>query len=300
MGVAPRVLVTGASGQIGREVVAQLSAAGLPVRALSRRPQTAGFPDSVEVVGGDLTAPETLDDALRDVDAVFLVWVAPLAAAAAAIERIAARAEHIVFLSAPIRTNHPFFQQPNEVRKVHAGLEDLIGKSGLRWTILRPGPFALNYRNWWAPQIRTGDVVRWFHGAAQTAAVHERDIAAVAVSALCEAQHRGRDYILTGPESLTQREQLAMIGESIGRTLSFEELSPDRVRREVIAAWPTWVADMLISAYAAAVDRPALVTSTIEEVTGMPARSFREWATDHAPDFAKKVGSFRKSRREED
>ena len=103
MGVAPRVLVTGASGQIGREVVAQLSAAGLPVRALSRRPRTAGFPDSVEVVGGDLTAPETLDDALRDVGAVFLVWVAPVAAAAAAIERIAARAEHIVFLSAPIQ-----------------------------------------------------------------------------------------------------------------------------------------------------------------------------------------------------
>jgi uncharacterized protein YbjT (DUF2867 family) len=286
MGVAPGILVTGASGQIGREVVAQLSAAGLPVRALSRKPQTVGFLDGVEVVVGDLTVPETLDDALRDVGAVFLVWVAPLAPAARAIERIATRANHIVVLSAPIRTNHPFFQQPNEVRKVHAGIEDLVEKSGLRWTMLRPGPFALNYRNWWAPQIRTGDVVHWFHGAAQTAAVHERDIAAVAVRALCEAQHHGRDYILTGPESLTQREQLAIIGESIGRTLTFDEVSPDGARREVIAAWPTWVADMLLSAYAAAVDRPALVTSTIEEITGTPARSFREWATDHAADFA--------------
>jgi uncharacterized protein YbjT (DUF2867 family) len=287
MGIVPRILVTGATGQIGREVVAQLRAAGLPVRALTRNPQTAAFSAGVEVVVGDLAAPETLDDALHDVGAVFLVWVAPLASAGRAIARIAAGAERIVFLSAPIRTNHPFFQQPNQIRQVHAGIEDLIEKSRTRWTMLRPGPFALNYRNWWAPQIRNGDVLRWFHGAAETAAVHERDIAAVAVRALSEEQHHGRDYILTGPESLTQREQLAMIGNAIGRTLTYDEVSPDVARREVIAAWPAWVADMLLSAYAAAVDRPALVTSTIQEVTGTPARSFREWATDHAADFAK-------------
>jgi uncharacterized protein YbjT (DUF2867 family) len=287
MGIAPRILVTGATGQIGRVVVAQLSAAGVPVRALSRNPQTVGFPAAIEVVSGDLSAPETLDDALDDVGAVFLVWVAPLAPAARAIERIASRAERIVFLSAPIRTNHPFFQQPNEFRHVHASVEDLIEKSGTRWTMLRPGPFALNCRNWWAPQIRNGDVVRWFHGAAQTAAVHEHDIAAVAVRALCEERPDRRDYVLTGPESLTQREQVAIIGDAIGRTLTFDEVSPDTARREVIATWPAWVADMLLSAYAAAVDRPALVTSTIEEVTGAPARTFREWAIDHVADFAK-------------
>lgn len=282
-----RVLVTGATGQIGREVVAQLSAAGLPVRALSRNRQTAGFPAAVEVVGGDLAAPETLDAALSDVGAVFLVWVAPLAPASRAIERIASRAERIVYLSAPIRTNHPFFQQPNELRHVNAGVEDLIERSGMRWTMLRPGPFALNCRNWWAPQIRNGGVVRWFHAAAQTAPVHERDIAAVAVRALSGERHDGQDYVLTGPESLTQREQLANIGGAIGRTLAFDEVSPETARRELFAAWPAWAADMLLSAYAAAVDRPALVTPTIEEVTGTPARTFREWATDHAADFAK-------------
>jgi uncharacterized protein YbjT (DUF2867 family) len=281
------ILVTGATGQIGREVVAQLSAAGVPVRALSRNPQTAGLPTAIEVVRGDLLAPETLDDALDDVGAVFLVWVAPLASAARAIERIASGTERIVFLSAPIRTNHPFFQQPNDLRDVYAGVEDLIEKSGMQWTMLRPGPFALNCRNWWSPQIRKGDVVRWFHGAAQTAAVHERDIAAVAVRALCEERHAGRDYVLTGPESLTQREQLATIGDAIGRSLVFDEVSPETARREVIATWPPRVADMLLSAYGAAVDRPALVTPTIEEVTGTPARTFREWAIDHATDFGR-------------
>ena len=281
-----RILVTGATGQIGHEVVAQLTAAGVPVRAMTRNPRSVTFPGSVEVVAGDLSAPETLDGALDDVTAVFLVWTLPLAPAAPAIERIASRAERIVFLSAPIRTGHPFFQQPNRLRLVQAGVEDIIEKATTRWTILRPGPFALNCRNWWAPQIKNGDVVRWFHGAAQTAAVHQRDIAAVAVLALCEERHHGRDYVLTGPESLTQREQLELIGDAIARKLVFEEVSPDTARRELLAAWPAWVTDMLLSAYGAAVDRPALVTSTIEEVTGKPARTFREWAIDHAAEFS--------------
>ena len=281
-----RILVTGATGQIGGAVVARLRAAGRPVRALTRNPQAASLPADVEVARGDLSAPETLDAALENVGAVFLVWTAPLASAARAIERIASRAERVVFLSAPIRTDHPFFQQPNPARHVHAGVEELIQKSTLRWTVLRPGPFALNCRNWWAPQIRKGDVVRWFHGAAQTAAVHEHDIAAVAARALCDDRHDRRDYVLTGPESLTQRAQLTMIGEAIGRTLTFEEVSADTAKREVLAAWPAWVADMLLSAYGAAVDRPALITSTVEAVTGTPARTFREWAADHAADFA--------------
>jgi uncharacterized protein YbjT (DUF2867 family) len=284
--MAPRILVIGATGNIGREVVAQLRAADVPVRALSRNPQSCNLPDGVDVVRGDLTAPETLGRALDDISTVFLVWAAPVATAADVIGRIASRARRIVFLSAPIRTSHPFFQQPNALRSIHAAVEALIEKSGVRWTFLRPGPFALNCRNWWAPQIRNGDVVRWFYGDAATAPVHEHDIAAVAVRTLCEEAHDGRDYVLTGPESLTQREQLAIIGDSIGRSLTFDEVSPETARREVIATWPASVADMLLSAYAAAVRRPALVTSTINDVTGTPARTFRQWATDNAAEFA--------------
>src|SRR5262245_51050494 len=151
-----KTLVTGATGNIGREVVAQLCAAGVPVRAMSRNPAPAGIPAGVEVVRGDFSAPETLEAALDDVEVVFLVWSAPLASAARAIECIASRADRIVFLSAPIRTNHPFFQQPNAMRALHAAVEELIEKSALKWTMLRPAPFALNCRNWWAPQIATG------------------------------------------------------------------------------------------------------------------------------------------------
>jgi uncharacterized protein YbjT (DUF2867 family) len=280
-----RVLVTGATGNIGRQVVGQLGATACRIRALSRSPQSAHLPHDVEVVRGDLSVPDTLDECLEGVDAVFLVWVAPIAAAAAALERIASSAERIAFLSSPHRTAHPFFQQANPLVSVHVGIEHLIETSGLRWTFVRPGVFALNCRNWWAPQIRNGDVVRWFHATAATAPIDERDIAAVAVRALCDEGHGGMEYVLTGPESLTQREQVHIIGDAIGRPLCFEELSPESARREMLTMMPPSIADMLLNAYAAAVDRPALVTSTVADVTGAPARFFHDWAVEHAAEF---------------
>jgi len=280
------VLVTGATGQIGREVVSQLRATGCPVRAMSRSPGTAALPSDVELVRGDLLAPETLDGCLDGIDRVFLVWIGPLSAAVPAVERIARRARHVVLLTSPHRTPHPFFQQPNALRAVHAGVEQLIEEAGLRWTFLRPGPFALNCRNWWAPQIRGGHVVRWCYADAETAPVHELDIAAVAVRALCEEGHDGREYVLTGPASLTQREQVETIGEAIARPLRFEELPRASAREHMIAMrFPPAIADMLLDAYAAAVGQPALVTSAIAEVTGVPARTFLDWAKDHAAAF---------------
>src|SRR5262252_7626827 len=98
---------------VGREVVSQILARGEQVRVLARNPDAAGLPPHVEVVRGDLTLPETLDICLGGIDTVFLVWVAPTEAVPAALERIAKHARRIVFLSAPLKTPHPLFQQPN-------------------------------------------------------------------------------------------------------------------------------------------------------------------------------------------
>jgi uncharacterized protein YbjT (DUF2867 family) len=168
---------------------------------------------------------------------------------------------------------------------LHAGIERLIAATGLASTIIRPGMFASNTLSWWAAQIRNGDVVRWPYGAAETAPIDERDIAAVSARALVEDGHAGGDYVLTGPESLSQAEQVRIIGDAIGRRIHFEELSPEDFRRETAGTWPVPVVDMLLAAWKATLGRPAFVTSTVSAVAGSPARTFRQWATDHAGVF---------------
>ena len=277
MVVVNHVLVIGFTGRLGREVVAQLQARHAAVRALTRNPEATSFPSKVEVVCGDLTVPESLDAYLDGIDAVFLVWTAPPGTVAPVLERIAKRASRIVFLSAPLKTPHPLFQQPNPGRALAEQIERLIETSGIEWTFLRPGMFAANALGWWAPQIRAGDVVRWPHLTAPTAPIDERDIAAIAVRALCDDGHAGAEYVLTGPQSLSQFEQISIIGRATGRSLRIEAMSPDEARREWAHSWPPSVINMLLDAWAAAIGSPAFVTSTFEEITGAPAMTFHEW-----------------------
>jgi uncharacterized protein YbjT (DUF2867 family) len=228
-----RVLIIGSTGNVGGQVLSQLMTTETQVRVLVRNPEGARFPSQVEIVRGDLTLPETLDACLDGIDSVFLVWTALPATIGAAFERIAKSVRRVVFLSAPLKTAHPFFQQPNPLRAVAEQIERLTETSGLEWTFLRPGIFAGNARHWWAPQIRAGNLVRWPYLSAPTAPVDERDIAAVAVHALCKDAAAGSEYVLTGPQSLTQLEQLATIGRMIGRSLQVEEISPEEARREL-------------------------------------------------------------------
>jgi uncharacterized protein YbjT (DUF2867 family) len=280
-----RILVIGATGTVGRQVIDQLIGANVSVRALSRNPDSANLPARVEIVRGDLTIPDTLNSSLDDVDAVFIVWTAPATAFAPALERIAKHVPRVVFLSSPHQTAHPFFQQPNPLATMHADIERLIEASGLQWTFLRPGMFAANSLFWWAPQIQADNVVRWPYAEAPTAPIHERDIAAVAARILCEEGHGGNDYVLTGPQSLSQFEQVSIIGDVIGRSLRFEEISPEEARRELLTIMPLPVIDMLMNAWAAAIGQPAFVTSAVADITGTPARTFRDWAIDHAAEF---------------
>jgi uncharacterized protein YbjT (DUF2867 family) len=280
------ILVTGATGRVGRLVVDELLRASASVRALTRRPEHAELPADVEVVAGDLTIPASLDSALDGAETVFLVWAAAPATAPAVVARLAAQTRRVVYLSAPHRTPHPFFQQPNPLRDLHVEIERLLAAASLEVTLLRPGMFASNALHWWAPQIRDGDVVRWPYADAETAPVDVRDIAAVAARTLVDGRHAG-DYVLTGPESLSQAAQVHVIGDAIGRPLRFEELSPDEFRREAAGTWPSGVADMLLAAWRASLGRSAFVTSAIQEILGSPPRTFYQWAADHASAFAK-------------
>jgi len=286
-----RILVIGATGRVGREVVSQLCGAGRVVRALARNPAASGLPADVEVVRGDLTVPDSVSECVAEVDAVFLVWTAPPEAVDHTLPQITSRVGRVVYLSAPHKTPHPFFQQPNPIRALHERVEQRIVESGCEWTFLRPGMFDSNALGFWAPAICAGqDVIRWPYAETPTAAIDERDIAAVAVRTLCEGGHGGSDYVLTGSESLTQREQLATIGEVIGRRLRMEEISPDEASLELFGGKAPDAVNMLLDAWRAGLGQPAYMTSEVELITGKPARTFREWVTDHAERFRVEPG----------
>jgi len=280
-----RILIIGGTGTVGRQVVLQLLERGASVRVLARNPERVQFPSQVEIVHGDLTVPETLDAGLSAADAVFLVWVAPPPAAVPALERITKKARKIVFLSAPLKTPHPLFQQPNLARNVASQIEQFIESSGIPWTFLRPGMFAANAKEWWGGQIRSGNLVRWPYLDVPTAPIDERDTAAVAVRALTEPGHERAEYVLTGPQSLTQLEQISMIGSVIGRHLQIQELSPQEAQQELLTILPPPVINMLLNAWAAASGQPAFVSPTVQQITGKPARTFLQWATDNKTSF---------------
>jgi uncharacterized protein YbjT (DUF2867 family) len=282
----PPVLVIGATGRVGSAVVGLLVDAGVPVRALTHRSETVTtLPTNVDVVSGDLTVPESLDPALGGVSTVFLVWTAPPTTATAVVDRLATSARRVVFLSAPHRTPHPFFQQPNPMSVLYAEIERLLAAAGLETTIIRPGMFASNALFWWASAIRADGIVRWPYGAAETAPVDDRDVAAVSARALSEDGHAGGDYVLTGPQSLSQAEQVSIIGDVLGRPITFEELSPDEFRSKTEGSWPRPAVDMLLAAWDATMGRPAFVTSAVSDILGSPARPFRQWVTDHLAAF---------------
>lgn len=281
--VMAKILVTGATGNVGREVTAQLVSAGIGVRAFVRDPRTTRLPEGAEIAEGDLAIPGTLERALTGIEAVFLVWPFLTSdGAPAVLATIARAARRLVYLSSS-GVNEDAERQTDPINQLHADLESLIEASGLESTILRANTIASNALGW-AGQIRRGDAVQG-PDMAPTAVIHQRDVAAVAVRVLTDDRYAGTKRVLTGPQVLSRAEQVRMIGEAIGRPLRFEKV-PLRVARERMLAdgRPPALVEALL---ASAETRPHsdLVTSAVEEITGTAARTFREWATDHADDF---------------
>ncbi|WP_425412602.1 SDR family oxidoreductase [Micromonospora halophytica] len=272
------VLVTGATGNVGRQVVSGLREMGVPVRALTRNPDMAGLPDDVTVVRGDLDDPQSVSAALTDVTAVFLLWPSfSPEGAVPLVEQIAAHACRIVYLSA--------LQAADGPETGWGAVERLIEESGVAWTFLRCGGFAANTLGW-AERIREEGVVRAPFANAARSLIHEKDIAEVAVRALTGDGHAGETYSLTGPEVVTQADQARLIGEVIGRPVRFEEQPLPEARAEMLPIFgDAALVDAALAYWGSLVTEPEPVTTTVAQVTGRPARTFREWAEDHAADF---------------
>ncbi|WP_031084086.1 NAD(P)H-binding protein [Streptomyces sp. NRRL WC-3549] len=275
------ILVTGATGNIGRALVKELAASGAgPLRGLTRDTGRAAFPEGVEAVEGDLARTATLKPALEGVRSLFLVSrVGPDAEIIDAAGQ--AGVEHVVLVSSITVETHPHLGPAGE----NAAVERLLRDSGMAWTILRPTQFASNAL-WWAGEIREHGTVRAPYAEVGLPTIHPADIAAVARFALAEPGHRGRTYPLTGPERITARQQVETIAAVLGREVPFTEIGRQEAHRGMAAFLGDEAADAVLDVTGGDVnDELITVRDTVARITGSPARTFRQWASENAAAF---------------
>lgn len=282
-----RVLVTGATGTVGRLVTAGLR--GVQVRVMTRDPRKA--PAGVEVMRGDLTRPTELEPVLAGVDRMFLF---PEPATANEVVEAAKRAgvRRIVVLSSGAVTG-------GFDTTFHLPVEQAVEQSGLEWTHIRPGEFAANKLALWGPSIRAERVVRDANPDGGWFPVHEQDIADVAVKALLEDGHDGKAYDINGPSLISLRDQVQAIADALGEEVRFEELTPLQAREvyRAMGGFAAQAADFLLG-FTDYDGNPADPSDnadfdpsmlgplpTAQAVTGRPARTFAQWARDRVEDF---------------
>ncbi|WP_040981286.1 NAD(P)H-binding protein [Oceanobacillus jeddahense] len=270
------ILVTGATGTVGRHIVEQLVNKGVKVRAISRNPEQANLPESVDVVTGNLMSPETLIPAFQDVTALYLITSSDKT-------------------DATLETN-PYVVELAEKAGIQSvslltvygdgPVEQAIKNSLLEWTFIQPVGFMANAIDDWQESIRKEGVVRKLGGETRGAIIHEADIAAVFVETLLENGHQGNFYTLTGPEALSTIEQVEIISKCIGKEIKFEELTEEEARSE----WKKIGLDEESIDFMVQMSKNPLeigytVLPTVEEVTGRPPKTFAEWVSEHKSDF---------------
>ncbi|OZB92177.1 NAD(P)H-binding protein [Paenibacillus sp. XY044] len=272
------ILVTGATGSVGREVVRLLHKDGYRLRALSRYPEKSNFPVGVEGVAGDLMKPESLSAALDGVEKVF--WMLPLAADFN-FPRIARQCgvRHIVLLSAATVE----IGVENAIARLHFNAEQAVRESGTSWTFLRPNGFMTDAFRW-KDSIRSEGVVRVPFGDLSIPIIDSRDTAAVAAKALSSDGHEGKIHTLTGPESLTRRQQVRILGEVLGRDIEFQSIPDDIAREHLLRHMPAEMVEALFDLSKQG-QKFSKVLPKVEEVTGRAPRTFKQWVTDHSDAF---------------
>ncbi|WP_053654338.1 NAD(P)H-binding protein [Streptomyces sp. MMG1121] len=271
------IVVTGATGNVGRALVDRLLAAGQPVRALTRDPRRAALPDGAEVVRFQSDDPAALFDGAT------ALYLYAQAATPALLEGARARGvRHVVLLSSAIVQEGA--DETHPIHVLHATAEQHVRDSGLDWTFLRPGAFATNALAW-VPQIRAGNTVRGIYAGSLSAPIHEDDMAAVAERALLDGGHEGAVHRLTGPAATTNLQQVAAIGKAVGRELTYVETDPHEAGPQLFPGVPPRMLERLLQSFAEAVGVPPEINDTVEKITGVPTRSFAQWAHDHVEDF---------------
>ena len=281
--MARNILVIGATGTVGSEVLRLLRGRdGIHIRAAVRDKTKSAVlaGPGVDLVLFNYDKPETYAPACQGIDSIFIV--APFnpngVAQSQAFLRTAGESgvTHVTKLSVIGSVRNI------TVGKWHAAIDDALKKSGMAWTLLCPGGFMQNFIETSAPQLDGG--MYFPAGNAKACFIDTRDIAAIAVKALTEPGHEGKEYTLTGPEDLSYAEVAAIIGEVSGRQIRYIDVPEDAARQAMLAAHlPEWLVDVILELNAWSKNGGASeITTTVEDILGRPAHTFREFARDYA------------------
>jgi uncharacterized protein YbjT (DUF2867 family) len=273
-------LVSGATGNVGGELIRALAGAHGQVRALTRRDNPSPLPSSVEAVTGDLNQPDTLASALRGVRGVFLLsGYADMPGLLSAIRD--AGVERVVLLSSGAVVGG---DSANAVVRYNVVSEAAARDSGVAWTILRPSGFHANALQW-VPQLRAGDIVREPFANVPIASIDPLDIAAVAALALTAPGHEGTSYRLTGPEPILPADRVRVLAEVLGRELRLEPLTDAEARAQMSANMLPEYVDAFFSFFVDGTYNDSVVHPTVQQLLGRTPRTFEQWATAHADAF---------------
>jgi uncharacterized protein YbjT (DUF2867 family) len=280
------IIVTGATGHVGGELIARLAAEHQPVRAMTRRPHAMQAPPGVDVVYGDCDDPASLDAAFEGADRAFLMSAQSTGSAERPthdlqLVRAAQRAgvRHVVKLSV-----YDGGRTGDALGAWHREAEGAVIDSGIDWTLLRPGRFMSNALQW-VPMIRRGDTVYIPFAHRPAAPIDPADVAAIAAAALTTGEHRNSAYQLSGPEVLTPVEESHILAATLGRSLRVVEPTIDQTRAGMLRAGMTEAVVEAIVARALVGTDGAEVLPTVERVLGRPATTFETWARNHAGAF---------------
>ncbi|KOG49975.1 NmrA family transcriptional regulator [Streptomyces virginiae] len=277
------IVVTGATGNIGRPLTQALAEAGRHVTAVSRH--TAAVPDGARHVVADLAEPAGLRPVLAGAEALFLLLSGDLHATGAGSvdiigEAAAGGVRRVVLLSTLGVVTRPF----GPTRIAMRALEDTLRESGLEWSILRPGGFASNAL-WWADSVRARRVVAAPFGDVGVPIIDPADIAAVAAACLLSDRHIGGVYELTGPEVITPRQQAEAIAAALGSPVGFRELSREEAKAAMTQSMPAELADDTLDILGSPSPAELRVSPDVQQVLGRAPRPFADWAARNAAAF---------------
>ena len=281
------IVVTGATGHIGTELVRLLSAKNVSVRAVTRDPDRARPLRGVDWVQGDLADADSLPGLFRGASQMFLLTsnsedMRVLQVNAIQAARTAGVA-HVVKGSALGASDH----SKSPIGKAHYEVEKVLEESSIPWTILRPHVFMQNFLDL-APTIAREGRIRSASGEGKIPFIDARDIAAVAAVALTAPGHEGKKYVLTGPEALGYGDVARIIGKVVGRPVEYTAESLEEARERLVRAGaPLWAIEstLALAAYQRAGGPTAEITKTVEETLGRPPRTLAQFVQGYASMF---------------